>query len=91
MAKTVNTYLKCSTLSPIFLLSMNMIEGVEIKSVIKHPTPVGFFAELVKQGEPSFHDIRQTSYAETNPGVTKPFHFHKGYWEIWCVIKGAAR
>lgn len=67
-----------------------MIKGVEIKKVIKHPTEEGFFAELVKKGEPSFQEVHQTSYAETRVGITKPFHSHPAYWEIWCVIKGAA-
>ncbi|MBI3573821.1 dTDP-4-dehydrorhamnose 3,5-epimerase family protein [Candidatus Kaiserbacteria bacterium] len=66
------------------------IEGVRIKQVVKHEDGRGFFAELVKSGEPTFRDILQTSYAETNPGVIKGFHIHD-YWEIWCIIKGQAQ
>lgn len=67
------------------------IEGVAIKRVTAHKSKDGFFAELVKAGEESFHEILQTSYSETSPGVIKAFHNHKGYWEIWCVVKGRAR
>ena len=68
-----------------------MIEGVAIKQVVRHAADDGFFAELVKAGEDIFHEIRQTSYSETRPGVIKAFHFHKEYWELWGVIKGSAK
>ena len=67
-----------------------MIHGVVIKKVIKHEDERGFFAELVKSGEKSFHKILQTSYSETKPGVIKAWHIHN-YWEIWCVVKGQAK
>lgn len=67
-----------------------MISGVSIKKVIKHSDKNGFFAEMVKSGEKSFHEILQTSYAETKPGVIKAWHVHD-YWEVWCVVKGSAK
>ena len=68
-----------------------MIEGVVIKKGTAHKSNDGFFAELAKAGEETFHEIRQTSYSETLPGVIKAFHLHKEYWEMWCVIKGSAK
>jgi dTDP-4-dehydrorhamnose 3,5-epimerase len=70
---------------------MTGIDGVVIKKIITHTADDGFFAEIVKEGDTIFHDIKQTSYSETPPGVIKAFHLHRGYWEIWCVIKGRAR
>lgn len=67
-----------------------MIEGVTIKEVHRHCDEEGFFAELVKSGEATFHGIKQTSYSETRPGVIKAFHRHP-YWEMWCVVKGRAK
>ncbi len=67
-----------------------MIAGVSIKKVIKHTDEKGFFAELVKFGEKTFHEVLQTSYSETKPGLIKAWHIHD-YWEIWCVIKGRAK
>lgn len=67
-----------------------MIEGVRIKKIIKHTDERGFFAELIKQGEETFHEVMQTSYSETHPGIIKGFHVHN-YWEVWCVIKGEAK
>ncbi len=67
-----------------------MIEGVRIKKVDVHHDERGFFAELVKSGEETFHEVLQTSYSETKPGVVKGFHIHN-YWEVWSVIKGKAQ
>ena len=67
-----------------------MIRGVVIKKVVKHKDERGFFAELVKLGEDTFHEVLQTSYSETKPGVIKPWHIHN-YKETWCIIKGRAK
>lgn len=66
-----------------------MIQGVAIKKVIKHTDERGFFAELIKAGEETFHEVLQASYSETKPGIIKGFHIHD-YWEVWCIIKGHA-
>ncbi len=66
------------------------IEGLKIKKVISHHDNRGFFAELIKFGEETFHEIKQTSYAETKPGIIKAFHIHD-YWESWCIVKGSAK
>jgi len=67
-----------------------MIDGVSIKKVVKHSDERGFFAELIKLGEDTFHEVMQTSYSETKPGVIKAFHIHN-YWEVWCIVKGQAQ
>ena len=69
---------------------MNKVNDVVIKKIIKHSDERGFFAELVKFGEETFHEVLQTSYSETKPGVIKAWHIHN-YWEIWCIIKGRAK
>ena len=67
-----------------------MIKGVVIKKVVKHKVESGFFAELVKFGEKTFHEVLQTSYSETKPGIIKAWHVHD-YWEMWCIVKGQAK
>lgn len=67
-----------------------MISRVQIKKVIKHSDKSGFFAELVKFGEKTFHEVLQTSYSETKPGVIKAWHIHD-YLEVWCIVKGQAK
>jgi len=67
-----------------------MIDGVVIKKVKKNSDKSGFFAELVKFGEKTFHEVLQTSYSETKPGIIKAWHIHD-YLEVWCIVKGYAK
>ncbi len=68
-----------------------MIEGVKIKNLIVRPDDRGFFMEVLKFGEETYADIKQTSYTETYPGVIKAFHWHKRQTDIWCVVSGMAQ
>lgn len=69
----------------------NTIEGVSLKKLTAHFDDRGFFAEIAKFGEETFHDIKQTSYTQTYPGVIKAFHWHKKQWDLWCVVQGSAQ
>jgi len=68
-----------------------MIDGVSIKPVKKYNDDRGFFAEIIKEGEDTFHEVKQTSYTETQPGVIKAFHWHKKQWDVWFVVRGMAQ
>lgn len=68
-----------------------MIEGVEIKVMKKFCDDRGFFCEVIKFGEGTFHEVKQTSYTETFPGVIKAFHWHKKQWDVWFVARGMAQ
>lgn len=68
-----------------------MIKDVKIKYIKSHYDDRGFFAEVIKEGEETFHPIKQTSYTETNPGIIKAFHYHNKQDETWFVVKGSAR
>jgi len=68
-----------------------MINGVKIKEVKRHFDDRGFFAEVVKFGEETFKEIKQTSYTETYPGVIKAFHWHKRQYDIWSPVRGSMR
>ena len=70
---------------------ISYIEGVAIKQIISHFDDRGFFAEIAKIGEETFHEIHQVNYSETLPGVIKAFHWHKKQWDVWCVMKGSAQ
>ncbi len=65
-----------------------MIKGVSIKKLTSNYDDRGFFAEVLKFGEDTYHEIKQTSYSETYPGVIKAFHWHKKQWDIWFIVKG---
>ncbi len=68
-----------------------MINDVVVKRITSYYDDRGFFAEVVKFGEDTFHEVKQTSYAETYPGIIKAFHWHKKQWDIWFPVKGHAR
>lgn len=64
------------------------IDGVKIKKIIRFSDDRGFFSEIIKMGEETFKEMKQTSYTETYPGVIKAFHWHKKQYDIWFPIKG---
>jgi dTDP-4-dehydrorhamnose 3,5-epimerase len=68
-----------------------MIEGVAVKQLKRWCDDRGFFSEVIKFGEETFHEVKQTSYTETLPGVIKAFHWHKKQWDVWFVLKGLAQ
>lgn len=68
-----------------------MIKDVAVKHLKRWCDDRGFFSEVIKDGEETFHEVKQTSYTETLPGVIKAFHWHKKQWDVWFVIKGVAQ
>lgn len=68
-----------------------MIEGVQIKQLKIFPDERGFLTEVLKLGEDTFIETKQTSYTETYPGVIKAFHWHKNQTDVWFVAEGMAR
>jgi len=68
-----------------------MINDVKIKKLVLNHDDRGFFAEVIKFGEETFREVKQTSYTETHPGVIKAFHWHKKQWDIWFVVSGSAQ
>lgn len=70
---------------------MANINGIQVKKIVKHCDDRGFFSEVLKDNDPFFKSIKQTSYTETFPGVIKAFHYHKKQDDIWFVSKGMAQ
>jgi len=65
-----------------------MIQGVKIKKIKRFFDDRGFFSEIIKFGEETFKEVKQTSYTETYPGVIKAFHWHKKQYDVWFPLKG---
>ena len=65
-----------------------MINDVKIKQIKRHFDDRGCFSEILKFGEETFKEIKQTSYTETYPGIIKAFHWHKKQYDIWFPVKG---
>ena len=68
-----------------------MIYGVKVKKLNIICDDRGFLTEVLKFGEETFRNIKQTTYTETYPGVIKAFHYHKKQTDIWFVVKGMAQ
>jgi len=65
-----------------------MINDVKIKQIKRFFDDRGYFSEILKFGEETFKEIKQTSYTETYPGIIKAFHWHKKQYDIWFPVKG---
>jgi len=65
-----------------------MINGVEIKKIIRHSDDRGYFSEIIKFGEETFCEVKQTNYSIAYPKVIKAFHWHKKQFDVWFPVKG---
>ena len=68
-----------------------MIEGVKVKEIKRYPDDRGFLSEIIKDGEETFCEVKQTTYTEAYPGVVKAFHWHKKQIDVWFAVKGNMR
>jgi dTDP-4-dehydrorhamnose 3,5-epimerase len=81
------------------------IDGVMIKTFVKHSDVRGFFIEQLKRGDlddegrpfipeqPFAQMSRSLAYARGGnpPELIKAFHWHKKQWDYWDIVTGNAR
>jgi len=67
-----------------------MINDVRIKKMETFPDDRGYFREVIKEGEDTFAQVKQTSMTVTYPGVIKAFHWHRNQDDVWFVASGKA-
>jgi dTDP-4-dehydrorhamnose 3,5-epimerase len=67
------------------------IEDVVVKEVQVHGDDRGYLMEIVRDDEPVFRDVRQTTYTVAYPGVIKAFHWHRRQWDVWFFTSGMAQ
>lgn len=81
------------------------IDGVKVKSFVKHADSRGFFIEQLKRGDlddagelfipeqPFAQMSRSIVYARGGnpPEPIKAFHWHQRQWDYWDVVGGNAR
>jgi len=84
---------------------MGRIDGVMIKTFLKHADQRGYFIEQLKRGdlddegrpfvpEHAFAQVsRSLSYARGGnpPELIKAFHWHKKQWDYWDIVQGNVR
>lgn len=69
-----------------------MIDGVQIKELIRHPDERGFFEELLRVSDPIFAEgFGQLSRSLMITGVVKAWHVHKTQIDWWYVVCGMAK
>lgn len=68
-----------------------MIEGVVLKECRVHADDRGYLIEIVRDDEPVFRAVKQTTYTLAYPGVIKAFHWHRRQWDVWFFTRGMAQ
>jgi dTDP-4-dehydrorhamnose 3,5-epimerase len=68
-----------------------MIDGVVVKDCVVHADDRGMLMEVVRDDEPVFRDVKQTTYTIAYPGVVKAFHWHRRQWDVWFFASGMAQ
>jgi len=70
---------------------MSTIEGVELKSLLRHRDDRGFFEEIIRASDPFFRTFAQLSWCRRDQGVVTAWHWHPDQWDWWFIARGAAR
>ena len=65
-----------------------MIDGVVVKTCTVHSDDRGWLVEVVRDDEPVFKEVQQTTYTIAYPGVIKAFHWHRRQWDVWFFPSG---
>ena len=68
-----------------------MIDGVVLKTCTVHADDRGHLIEIIRDDDPVFREVKQTTYTVAYPGVIKAFHWHKRQWDVWFIISGMAQ
>ena len=68
-----------------------MIEGVEVKQLVKHVDERGFLMELLRSDEPIFRKVGQAFVALNYPGVVRAWHWHRKQDDHFVVVRGMAK
>ena len=81
------------------------IDGVKVKTLVKHADARGYFIEQLKRGDlddsgdlfiteqPFAQMSRSVVYARGGnpPEPIKAFHWHSRQWDYWDIVRGNAR
>jgi dTDP-4-dehydrorhamnose 3,5-epimerase len=68
-----------------------VIDGVVVKPCAVHVDDRGMLVEIVRDDEPVFREVRQTTFTLAYPGVVKAFHWHRRQWDVWFFTTGMAQ
>jgi dTDP-4-dehydrorhamnose 3,5-epimerase len=71
--------------------SASMIDGVAVKRLTVHADDRGYLMEVVRDDDPVFREVKQTTFTVAYPGVIKAFHWHRRQWDVWFFASGMAQ
>lgn len=78
-----------NTISDIKAKLPELIEGVMVKDLKRHPDERGFFEEIIRVNDPFFKEgFGQLSRSYMHDGVIKAWHVHKTQVDWWFVFQG---
>lgn len=71
---------------------MQLINGVETKTLVRHPDERGYFQEVIRKSDEFFNEgFGQLSVSHMHMGVVKAWHIHKTQIDWWIVISGGIK
>lgn len=66
-----------------------MIDGVLVKTLVRHPDERGYFEEMIRKTDDLFGEgFGQVSHSHMVAGVVKAWHIHKTQIDWWYVVRG---
>ena len=65
-----------------------MIEGVMVKRLRVLPDERGRLMEILREDDEIYMRFGQVYLTTGYPGVVKAWHYHKGQFDHFCVVKG---
>lgn len=68
-----------------------MIDGVQVKKLIRHVDDRGYFMEILRDDDELLKRFGQASLSLSYPGVIKAFHYHEKQDDLWFFPKGNAQ
>lgn len=69
----------------------SLIDGVVVKQLTLHADDRGYLLEVVRDDDPVFREVKQTTFTVAYPGVIKAFHWHRRQWDVWFFASGMAQ
>ncbi|MSQ28202.1 MAG: spore coat protein [Dehalococcoidia bacterium] len=68
-----------------------MIDGLDIKPLVRHADDRGYLAEMLRADDPIYRGFGQANVTMTYPGVVKAWHYHNEQDDLWVCVKGMIR
>jgi dTDP-4-dehydrorhamnose 3,5-epimerase len=68
-----------------------VIEGVQVKRLVKHVDERGYLMELLRRDDEIFEGFGQAYVALNYPGVVRAWHYHKKQDDYFVAVKGTVK